>query len=124
MTQLNQVYKCAICGNIVEMLHTGAGELVCCEQPMNLLVAKKNNEGQEKHVPVIIKNKNTITIKIGAEPHPMIDEHYIEWIEAIANKQVYRKFLKPNDLPQAEFNIDSNNVVGRCYCNVHDLWSS
>jgi len=124
MTQLNQIYKCAICGNIVEVLHAGSGELVCCKQPMNLLAAKKNDEGQEKHVPLIIKNKNTITIKVGAELHPMINDHYIEWIEAVADGQIYRKFLKPNDLPRAKFNIDSKNVVGRCYCNVHDLWSN
>lgn len=124
MTQLNQIYKCAICGNVVEVLHTGAGELVCCGQPMTLLAAKKNDDGQEKHVPIIIKNENSVTVKIGATPHPMIKEHYIEWIEIISENGIYRKLLKPGDTPQAIFGIDAANIIARCYCNVHDLWST
>lgn len=124
MTQLNQIYKCSICGNIVEITHNGAGELVCCGQPMNLLSEKKNDEGKEKHVPIIEKNKNTLKVKVGSEPHPMINEHYIELIEVVSDKEVYKKFLKPGDKPQAEFNIISDNIIVRCYCNVHGLWSS
>ena len=124
MTQLNQIYKCSICGNIVEVTHTGAGELVCCGQPMDLLSAKKDDEGKEKHVPVVEKNENLVKIKIGAEPHPMIDEHYIELIEVISDGKIYRKLLKPGDVPQAEFNITSKNITVRCYCNVHGLWSN
>lgn len=95
MTQLKQIYKCNICGNVVEVLHTGAGQLVCCGQPMELLKEKTKDIGQEKHVPVIEKTEADVKVKVGSTPHPMEKEHYIEWIEIIANGRVYRKFLKP-----------------------------
>lgn len=122
MTQLNQIYKCNICGNIVEVLYTGKGQLVCCDQPMELLQEKTEEEGQEKHVPVIEKTETGIKIKIGSIPHPMEDSHYIEWIEIIADGRVYRKFLKPDDEPKAEFEIKAEKIEAREYCNIHGLW--
>jgi superoxide reductase len=122
MTKLNQIYKCNICGNIVTVLHPGAGELVCCGQPMELLVEKTKDEGLEKHVPVIEKTKTGLKIKIGSIPHPMIKEHFIEWVEIIANGKVYRQFLKPKDKPEAEFNISAKKIIAREYCNIHGLW--
>lgn len=123
--QKNEIYKCNVCGNIVEVLHVGGGELVCCKQPMELLVAKTAiDEGKEKHVPVIEKTMNGIKVVIGSTPHPMSEEHHIEWIEIIADDQVYKKFLNPNDTPEAEFNIDIGEVTARCYCNLHGLWKS
>ena len=77
---LNEIFKCAICGNIVEVVHVGGGELVCCGQPMNLLVANTVDAAKEKHVPVIEKGESRVKIKIGSEPHPMTAEHHIEWI--------------------------------------------
>ena len=122
MTELNQIYKCNICGNIVEILHTGGGELVCCGQPMDLMKEKKEDEGMEKHVPVIEKTNNGIKVKVGSVPHPMDDNHYIEWIEVILDENVFRKFLKPWDVPEAEFEINTENVSARAYCNIHGLW--
>lgn len=97
MTALKQIYKCNICGNIVEVLHAGAGELVCCGQPMQLLVEKNQDIGQEKHVPVIEKTVTGVKVKVGSIPHPMEEKHYIEWIEIIADGRIYRKFLKPGN---------------------------
>jgi len=123
MTQLNQIYKCNVCGNIVEVAHAGAGQLVCCGQPMELLAEKNQDIGQEKHVPVIEKTAKGIKIKVGSIPHPMEEKHYIEFIEVISNGNVCRKFLKPGDKPEAEFEV-SGAVSARAYCNVHGLWKS
>jgi len=122
MTELNQIYKCPICGNIVEVLHTGKGQLVCCEKPMELLPEKTEDSGMEKHVPVIEKTETGIKVKIGSVPHPMEAEHYIEWIEVLADGKSYRKFLKPGDAPEAEFNIQAETISVRELCNIHGLW--
>lgn len=122
MTALKQIYKCNICGNIVEVLHAGAGELVCCGQPMQLLVEKNQDIGQEKHVPVIEKTVTGVKVKVGSIPHPMEEKHYIEWIEIIADGRIYRKFLKPGEQPEAEFEIQAEKIEAREYCNVHGLW--
>ena len=97
MTQLKQIYKCSVCGNIVEVIHASGGELVCCGKPMELLVEKTQELGFEKHVPVIERTEQGILVKVGSMPHPMEETHYIEWIEIIADGQSCRKFLKPGD---------------------------
>ncbi|MBT4277440.1 desulfoferrodoxin [Candidatus Falkowbacteria bacterium] len=122
MTKLNQVYKCEICGNIVEVLHTGAGELVCCGQPMKLQEEKESDEGQEKHLPVIEKIENKVLIKVGEVSHPMEETHYIEWIEVIEDGKIHRQYLKSNDNPKAEFKVKGKNIQVRSYCNIHGLW--
>ncbi len=125
MTKLKEIYKCEICGNIVEVIHTGAGALVCCEQEMKLLEEKTDDASTEKHVPYIEKTDNGILVKVGQnQDHPMTEEHYIEWIQVVADGNSYRKFLKPGDKPQAEFEIKSNQIEAREYCNVHGLWKS
>ena len=124
MTQQKQIYKCNICGNIVEVLHNGAGELVCCGQPMELLNEKNKDEGLEKHVPVIEKTEKGILVKIGSIPHPMEQTHYIEWIEIITDGEYCRKFLSPGDKPEAEFEIKAKNIKAREHCNIHGLWMS
>ena len=124
MTEQRQVYRCNICGNIVEVLHTGAGELVCCGQPMELLKEKTVDEGKEKHMPVIEKTETGIIVKVGSIPHPMEETHYIEWIEVIADARVYRKFLNPGDKPEAGFEIRAEEIEARAYCNIHGLWGS
>jgi len=124
MTVQKQIYRCNICGNIVEVLHAGAGQLVCCGQPMELLEENTVDASKEKHVPVVEKTKNGIKVKVGSVPHPMEEEHYIEWIEVIADSAVYRKFLKPADEPEADFDIKAENIEAREYCNLHGLWKS
>ena len=124
MVELKQVYKCSVCGNIVEVVHASVDQLVCCGQPMKLLVANTVDAAKEKHVPVIEKTKTGVLVKIGAVPHPMIPEHYIEWIEVIADGVVYRQHLKPGEKPEAEFCIKAKKVVAREYCNLHGLWSA
>jgi len=124
MTELRQIYKCNVCGNIVEVLHAGVGELVCCGQPMELLKEKTEDIGLEKHVPVVEKTEKGIKVKIGSVPHPMEEKHYIEWVEIITDGGVYRKFLKPGDKPEAEFEIKAEKIKAREYCNIHGLWKS
>jgi len=124
MTTKNQIYRCPICGNIVEVIHAGGGELVCCGQPMELLQSKTEDTGFEKHLPVIAKSENQVTVKIGSIPHPMEEAHYIELIEIIADDKVYKKFLKPGDTSEAVFEISADNITARAYCNVHGLWQT
>ena len=122
MTKRTQIYKCEICGNIVEVLHEGAGELVCCGKPMKLIVENTTDAAREKHVPVIEKIADGYKVSVGSVLHPMIDVHYIEWIELDADGQVFRKYLKPGDTPVAIFNVSAENVTAREYCNIHGFW--
>jgi superoxide reductase len=123
MTEMNQVYKCEVCGNIVEMVHTGVGELVCCGKPMVLQEENTVDAAEEKHVPVVEKTENGVKVKVGSVEHPMDEEHFIEWIEVLVDGKVYRKGLKPEDKPEAEFCV-SGDVVARAYCNLHGLWKA
>jgi len=126
MTQKKQIYRCNVCGNIVEVLNAGQGQLVCCGQPMELIEENTTDASLEKHVPVIEKTDSGFKVKIGSVPHPMEEEHYIKWIELIVDDISYRQFLKPHDLPEAEFLIDAqkDKVEARAYCNLHGLWKS
>lgn len=124
MTEKLQVWKCNVCGNILEVLHTGVGQLVCCGQPMMLQKEKTEDIGKEKHVPVIEKTEKSIKVKVGSVPHPMEKAHFIEWIEIIAEDVAYRKFLKPSDAPEVEFCIKAEKIQAREYCNIHGLWKS
>ena len=124
MITLKQIYKCDICGNIVEVLHVGGGELVCCGQPMKLLEEKLSDAGQEKHVPVIGPAADEVRVKVGSVPHPMEKEHYIEWVEVISGGDSCRHFLEPGDKPEAGFGIKGKKLAAREYCSVHGLWKT
>ncbi len=124
MTELKQVYKCNLCGNIVEVVHAGDGEPVCCGQPMELLSEKTEGAGEEKHIPVIEKTGAGVVVKVGTVPHVMEDKHYIEWIELIADNTVYRKYLQPGDKAEAAFAVEAAELTAREYCNLHGLWKS
>ncbi|MBN1841466.1 MAG: desulfoferrodoxin [Deltaproteobacteria bacterium] len=124
MTERLQVYKCEVCGNIVEVLHAGKGELVCCKQPMKLFVENTVDAAKEKHVPVVEKTEEGVKVKVGSVSHPMEEKHYIEWIEVIADGKAYRQFLKPGETPEAVFDIDAVQVTAREYCNLHGLWKA
>jgi len=124
MTKRGQVYKCEVCGNIVELLHTGAGTLVCCNQPMKLMDEKTADFTTEKHVPIIERISGGWRVTVGSTLHPMEAQHYIEWIELIAEGRICRKYLKPGDAPTAEFQTPVDMVTAREYCNVHGLWKS
>ena len=117
-----QVYKCDACGNIVEVLHGGAGELVCCGEAMKLMAENTVDAAKEKHVPVIEKTADGFKVAVGSVAHPMEEKHYIEWIELIADDEVYTKFLKPGETPEATFNVSASKVTAREYCNLHGLW--
>ena len=123
-TENLQIYKCEKCGNIVEMLHSGAGKLVCCGEPMKLYVENTVDAAKEKHVPVIEQSGGTVNVKVGSVAHPMEEKHYIEWVELIVDGKAYRQFLKPGDAPEASFGIDAANVTAREYCSLHGLWKA
>ena len=124
MTNKNEVYKCPLCGNIVEVLHTGAGELVCCGQPMDLMAENTVDAALEKHVPVVEKVDNGYKVSVGSVAHPMEEKHWIEWIELVADGKVYRQDLAPGQSPEATFCVKAAEVTARAYCNLHGHWKS
>lgn len=124
MTQLKQIYKCHICGNIVEVVHQSGGTLVCCGQPMTLLIENTVEAAKEKHVPVIEKVEDGVLVKVGSVEHPMLPEHFIEFIEVHTSNKIYRKYLKPGEKPQALFKVDEEIIFAREFCNVHGLWKN
>ncbi len=122
MAERLEVYKCEACGNIVEVIHGGGGELVCCGEAMKLLVENTVDAAKEKHVPVIEQVEGGVKVKVGDVAHPMEEKHYIEWIEIIDGDKADRQFLNPGEAPEAIFKTTSANVTAREYCNLHGLW--
>lgn len=124
MTKRLQVYECKKCGNIVEVLHEGKGQLVCCGEPMVLHEENTVDASREKHVPAVEKTESGYRVVIGTEIHPMVEKHYIEWIEMIHDDKVCRRFLCAGDQPEAVFTTDADKVTIRAYCNLHGLWKT
>jgi superoxide reductase len=124
MAKRLEVYKCGVCGNIIEVLHAGKGNLVCCGQPMNLLVENTVDAAREKHVPVIEKIDGGVKVKVGEVAHPMEEKHWIEWVEIIADGKTYRQYLNPGEVPEAIFNVTADQITAREYCNIHGLWKA
>lgn len=124
MAKRLEIYKCEICGNIVEVLNGAGGKLVCCNKEMTLLQENTVDASKEKHVPIIETMEKGIKVKVGSVAHPMEDKHYIQWIELIADDVSYLKFLKPGDAPEATFCIKAEKISAREYCNLHGLWKS
>lgn len=123
-TKILQIYKCEMCGNIVEMIHAGAGSLICCGQAMKHLEENTVDAAKEKHVPVIEKVDGGVLVKVGSVAHPMLEEHSIEWIEITDESgKAYRQFLKPGQAPEALFKVDGN-VTAREFCNLHGVWKA
>lgn len=124
MAKEMEIYRCELCGNMVEVLHGGAGELVCCGRPMALLVTNSVDAAKEKHVPVIVRGEGGFTVQVGAVAHPMTEAHFIEFIELVAGGTVYRRALQPGDAPEAFFATSADQVTARAYCNLHGLWGA
>ncbi|NLA40519.1 MAG: desulfoferrodoxin [Smithella sp.] len=124
MANRNEVYKCNVCGNIVEILHAGVGKLVCCDQPMKLMTENTTDAAKEKHVPVAEKVAGGFKVTVGSVAHPMEEKHYIEWIEVIADGKIYRQYLAPGQAPEAVFPIEAISITAREYCNLHGLWKA
>lgn len=124
MASINDIYKCEVCGNVFEAVHGGGESVTCCGQPMKKMEPQGGPEYQEKHLPVVQKNGNKIIARIGSVPHPMIEEHYIEWVEVIIGDTVQRIYLHPGEEPVAEFVIQDNNakMMVRAFCNIHGIW--
>ncbi len=124
MASQYEVYKCDLCGNICEVLQGGAGELVCCGEPMKLLKENTVDAATEKHVPVIEKGDGFIKVSVGSVAHPMETAHFIQWIELIADGKSYKQFLQPGEAPEAVFNVTADQVTAREYCNLHGQWKA
>ncbi len=124
MTERLQIYKCEICGNIVEVMHAGKGELVCCGEPMVLQVENTVDAAVEKHVPVVEVQEDGVLVKVGEVAHPMTEEHHIEWVQLLAGERSYRIFLKADGAPEGKFTVPGEGITAREYCNLHGLWKS
>ena len=122
MAERMQIYKCELCGQVVAVLVGGAGELVCCNQPMKLLEEQTADKTTEKHVPVIERVEGGVKVVVGTTLHPMEEKHYIQWIELTADGKVYRQFLEPGDAPEALFPVAAEDLSARELCSVHGLW--
>ena len=122
MAKKLEVYKCKACGNIVEVLHGGGGNLICCGQAMVLNKENTVDAAREKHVPVLEKIDGGYKLTVGSVPHPMEEKHLIEWIELLADGKAYRQFLSPGEAPEAVFKVEAGQVCAREYCNLHGLW--
>ena len=123
-TQRLQIYHCPHCGNTIEVIRAGGGELVCCGEPMRLLTENTTDAATEKHVPVVEKVAGGVNVKVGEVDHPMIGNHFIEWIELLSGNKILREYLAPGQLPEATFLINAGTVAARAYCNLHGLWRS
>jgi len=124
MAALLTVYRCEVCGNIVELVHSGGGQLVCCGQPMKALAENSSDGAKEKHVPAIEEIPGGYKVKVGAVAHPMEEKHHIEWVELVADNVSYIAFLKPGAPAEATFQVEAKSVFAREYCNLHGLWKS
>ena len=124
MTKQREIYRCPVCGNMVEVLNPGAGELVCGGKPMILLQENTTDAAQEKHVPVVEKTADGYRVKVGSVEHPMLDEHFIQWIELLTPKSVLRRELKPGCKPEATFITNEECLCARAYCNLHGMWKA
>lgn len=124
MTQQREVYLCNQCGNVAEVLHAASGTITCCGQPMTVAEESAKDASKEKHVPVVARSGGEATVTVGSVPHPMAEEHYVEWIEIAQGDAVTRRFLKPGSVPQATFEIAQGPVTARAYCNLHGLWKA
>ncbi|MBL6991884.1 MAG: desulfoferrodoxin [Bacteriovoracaceae bacterium] len=124
MTTRDQVYKCDLCGNIVEVMHAAGGKLVCCGQPMGHQNENTTEAAVEKHIPTVSFSSGELAVKVGSTSHPMADDHYIEWIELVNKDTIYRQHLSPGGEPSYNFKVEHNNYVVRAYCNLHGLWKA
>jgi|SRR5680860_301729 len=125
MTNLRELYVCSICGNVIEVVNTGASALVCCNKPMDKLEAGAKDASLEKHVPVVEALDVGIKVNVGSQAHPMEEKHYIRFIEVMTKDQVLRAELAPSQAPEAAFLIKSDDVVEvREYCTIHGLWKA
>lgn len=122
MTERGEIYRCAICANIVEVVNASKGTLICCGQPMKRMKENTTDGAKEKHVPMVERINGGYKVVVGSVEHPMVDNHYIQWIELSAGDTLYRKYLNPDEKPEITFNMDADNVVVREYCNLHGLW--
>ncbi len=119
-----EIYRCIACGNVVEVLKSGGGELICCGEPMELMSENTVDAAKEKHVPVVEKTADGYKVKVGSVTHPMEEKHYIEWIQLITANSVFMKELKPGEAPEACFCTDEEMVAVRELCNIHGIWKA
>ena len=122
MTKKREIYRCSICGNMIEVTNAGVGTLVCCEKPMVRLDGNEADASFEKHVPVVEKMSGGYRVRVGSLSHPMTEGHYIQWIELMTKKKVLRHELTPDDMAEATFLTDEDMVCARAYCNLHGVW--
>ncbi len=123
-TEVFQIFRCDICGNVVEVVHVGDGQLFCCGKPMTLFTGSDTRGSRERHLPVVRQVDRGVTVHVGQQPHPMEPQHHIEWIEVICDRRSHRLFLNLDDPPEASFPLVGDRIVARASCNLHGLWQS
>ena len=126
MVNLKEIYKCNVCGNVVEVHKAGVGTLVCCSQNMVLQTENTQEAATEKHIPVIKIEGDKVMVIVGEVEHPMEEKHFIEWVQVVTSTKTFMKYLAPKDKPSASFEIPQSDEIKRvrAYCNLHGLWSA
>ncbi len=122
MSTRNDIYKCSVCGQMVEVINGTKPLMICCKQEMEKLTENTTDAAVEKHIPVIEKIEGGYRVFVGEVEHPMVEEHWIEWIELIAGDKVYKQYFNSGQKPEAFFKIDEEEITARAYCNLHGLW--
>lgn len=119
-------YRCGHCGNIITFVKYTGIPVICCGEEMKEIIPGTTDASKEKHVPVISIDQKKVTVAVGSVAHPMLEEHYIQWISLQTKEGIQRKELKPGQAPKAEFMIcDSDEVIAAYeYCNLHSLWKA
>ena len=120
-----QFYVCPHCGNLVEMVNDAGVNPVCCGQKMNQLVPNTVEASGEKHIPAVTVSDGIVEVNVGSVDHPMVDVHWIEWVQLVTDKGSYRKALNPGEAPNVKFLLnDEKPVAVYAYCNLHGLWKT
>ena len=118
-------YKCRYCGNVIEKHHVGAGEIDCCGLEMDELIPNTVDASGEKHIPVVTVADGVVEVNVGSVDHPMVDVHWIEWVQLVTDKGSYRKALNPGEAPKVTFLLkDEKPLAVYAYCNLHGLWKT
>ena len=121
----NKFYICAHCGNIVEMVHDAGVPVVCCGQKMDELVPNSVEASGEKHIPAVTVHEEYVEVNVGSVDHPMVDVHWIEWVQLLTDKGSYRHYLNPGEAPYVKFLLNGEKPLAvYAYCNLHGLWKT
>ena len=121
----SKFYICAHCGNVIEMVHDAGVPVMCCGQKMDALIPNTVEASGEKHIPAVTVSENIVEVNVGSVNHPMVEEHWIEWVQLVTDQGSYRKWMNPGQAPNVKFQLlNEKPLAVYAYCNLHGLWKT